>query len=231
MEQNQQIKYLLISGGADSIASFKTYLDMDPANSGGLICIYYEMTDTLRAQAEFECVSQLASRYPQFTFFHSKLRGFGYGDALGVVTAFVDNYIVGVHQPDADIVLYMGLEREERDEYGSNLKEYQEMLKYILMARKAYKPDEKHPKITLESLVVGLEKNQMVSRCGDDEFWTCRFPQITEGHIWDGCGTCHSCRQLAEVGLIQPRIKMFVDFKRMQIMPENPKYEDNSEVE
>ena len=108
MEQNNQFKYMLISGGADSVASFKTYLSMDPTNSGGLVCIYYEMMDTLRAQAEFECVSQLASRYPQFTFFHSKLRGFGYGDALAVVMAFIDNYVVDVHQLEDDVVLYIG---------------------------------------------------------------------------------------------------------------------------
>lgn len=69
VEAKKKFKYMLVSGGADSVASLRTYLEQDPTNAEGLTCIYYEMTDTLRSEAEFEAVSMLACRYPQVTFF------------------------------------------------------------------------------------------------------------------------------------------------------------------
>lgn len=217
-------EYMLVSGGADSVANLRTYLQVDPTNERELVAVYYEMEDTLRSQVEKQVVQRLASRYVQVPFMYSRLRGFGRGDAVAILAAFVDNFVCGHHTADETITLYIGLEAEVRDEYGSNLNEYREVLKHILAARRAYWEDEPQPQITIESLVIGLTKDMMVARCGDDDFWSCRYPQVDEGYSWNGCGHCHSCQQLAEVGLLQKPIQMPVGPVRLHIMPENPKY-------
>ncbi|HGY9574914.1 TPA: 7-cyano-7-deazaguanine synthase [Vibrio fluvialis] len=197
--------YILLSGGADSVASLNILHNADPVNTAKLTAIHYDMDDTPRSEPESAIIYQLAGKFPNIQFLVSKLRGFGRGDVLALLMAFVDNIALN-HLPEDEVILYMGFESEEVDAYGPNLKEARAALDLLLQARRAYWENEQHPTIRLESVVVGMTKEQIVRRCEDSQFWSCRNPQLYNGHVWRGCGHCHSCQQLAERQQVQPDV-------------------------
>lgn len=210
--------YILISGGADSVASLNILSKADPKNTAGLTAIHYDMEDTTRSEPESAIIYQLAGKFPNIPFLVSKLRGFGRGDVLALLMAFVDNIVV-THKAEDEIILYMGFESAELDDYGPNLKEAREALAFMLQARKAYWTNENHPMIRLESVIVGFTKDQIVNRCEDSLFWSCRNPQLIDSTIWRGCGRCHTCKQLAERQRIQPDVVCYKGPQLISVYP------------
>ncbi|MCE7567531.1 hypothetical protein LZS85_15515 [Aliivibrio fischeri] len=214
--KKKQFSYILLSGGADSVATLNMLHDLDPKNDAGLKAVYFSVGDTLRGEVEEMIVSRLAAKYINIPFMTSKLRGFLHGDVLALLMAFADNYLAGYHTSDDEVTIYMGFEAQARDEYGPNLDEAREAMKFIMQARQAYWYNESQPKVNIESLVVGVDKGNMVARCNGDPWWSCRYPQINSNN-WSGCGHCHTCKQLAEQGVSQPDILLGVGPKHITV--------------
>ncbi|EMW7171660.1 hypothetical protein ABV540_003752 [Vibrio fluvialis] len=197
--------YILLSGGADSVASLNILHNADPLNTAKLTAIHYDMDDMPRSEPESAIICQLAAQFPNIKFIVGKLRGFAHGDVLALLMAFLDNIAI-THRAEDQVVLYMGFESEELDNYGPNLTEARAALDLLLQARRAYWANEQQPTIRLESVIVGYTKDQIVRRCETSPFWSCRNPQLIDGYTWRGCGQCHSCRQLAERQFVQPDV-------------------------
>ncbi|EGR0765950.1 hypothetical protein ETS23_19930 [Vibrio parahaemolyticus] len=184
------MKLFLLSGGLDSVASLKKYIE--EFGNDGVIALHVEFGSNIRHMPEKQAVQELCEKY-QVPVFIQRV------DFIPVVDFDVLlQCALSFHYRQTQVdEIYFGFTGIGAGKHFSDLLSWAD--DYVTHCN-AFDLGEPLKRPIFRTNIEGLSRKDLIAILQGDSFWSCRQPMV-DGDVYEPCGRCGTCREFVSEGV------------------------------